>query len=333
VNDRDIYGALIPRLMPGGKGIFISTPWPVPTLMGELFEKNYGKPLTALAARADTLTMRDDDAELAKMIAAERLRDEANAAREFFCDASMSGAGSFFDAAAIAAAVDPSLVLPRTAQPGTWITCGADFAFRSDSSALAVVHRVDDVRYVADLLELRPQRGVPLQPSDVVRQFAAKVKAHGCNCVMADGHYRESIFEHLATYDLGFSISPEGQTGKASTYVRARTLLHEGLLRLPNEPRLLGQLRDIVSKPTPDGGVSITSPRRAGMGHGDIVSSLVLALYQRGGHEIEMPPAKPGTPEFEAALVQKMLDDEERDLTERMCLPWYDPRSTTWDSR
>jgi hypothetical protein len=72
VNDRDIYRALIPRLMSGGRGILISTPWPTETLMGELFAKNFGSPSTALAARAPTLLMRDGDPHLARIITEER---------------------------------------------------------------------------------------------------------------------------------------------------------------------------------------------------------------------------------------------------------------------
>src|SRR5205823_8048079 len=85
VNDRDVYRGLVPRLMHGGKGLFISTPWPVPTLRRELHEKNFGDPRTALAATASTLTMRDNDPRLRADIEMEREREPGNAAREFDC--------------------------------------------------------------------------------------------------------------------------------------------------------------------------------------------------------------------------------------------------------
>jgi hypothetical protein len=49
-------------------------------------------------------------------------------------------------------------------------------------------------------------------------------------------------------------------------------------VRLPNHGRLLAQLKAIIAKPTPAGGLSISSPRRVNGGHGDLVSALVLCL-------------------------------------------------------
>ena len=60
----------------------------------------------------------------------------------------------------------------------------------------------------------------------------------------------------------------------------AKKLIHEGRIRLPNHPRLLSQLRSVVSKPTPGGGLTISIPRRRGQGHGDLVSAAVLAIWQ-----------------------------------------------------
>jgi hypothetical protein len=80
-----------------------------------------------------------------------------------------------------------------------------------------------------------------------------------------------------------------------------------------------------VSKPTPGGGLSITSPRRAGTGHGDLVSALVLALYQRGGHEVEAPPAQPGSVEYEQQLVQRMLDQEIEAAEREIAREWWEP--------
>lgn len=278
VNDRDVYRALIPRLLKGGKGIFISTPWPTDTLMGELFAKNHEAPSTALAARAPTLLMRDDDPDLEATIEAERARDAENALREFDCDTSLTGAGSYFDAGAIDAAVDDA-ALAGTRVAHFEYAAGADFAFKSDSSALVVTQYDGKTYSVVALEELRPQRGKPLQPSAVVETFAAVAKGYGVNHLIADAHYREAIHEALLKHRMYIVDAPAGISGKTETYARARAVLHDGRARLPNHPRFLAQLKAIVSKPTPGGGVSIVSPRRAGGGHGDIVSAWVLAVH------------------------------------------------------
>ncbi len=287
VTDRDIFSALVPRLMPGGAGVFISTPWPVPTLMGELHEKNFGSPSTALAALAPTLVMRDGDEQIAAIIASERERDPENAAREFECDTSMTaGASTLFDVAAIKAALDPSLVLGRNPEPGMRVSCAADFAFRSDSSALVIVHSGDTGIAVADILERRPRPGAPLKPSEVVRDFAQPVKRNGGRFVIADGHAAEAIREHLQANGLSLVPAPEGNSGKVETHLRAKALLHEGRVRIPADPlgqRLAAQLRNIICKPAPGGGLTITAPRRRGEGHGDIASSFVLAVHATWG--------------------------------------------------
>ena len=327
VNDRDVYRALIPRLMKGGRGIFISTPWPVETLMGELFAKNFEDPTTALAAKAPTTLMRDDDPDLAGTIEAERQRDPENAAREFDCDTSLSGSGGYFDAGAIDAAVDER-ELPVAHVPHYRAAVGCDFAFRSDSSALVAVEYDGKTYGVADVLELRPQRGQPLRPSAVVGKFAEIAKRYDVRHLVSDGHYREAFHESLGTHGLAIWDAPAVLTGKVETYARARAVLHDGRARLPKHTRFLSQLKAIVSKPTPGGGISIVSPRRAGGGHGDIVSAWVLAVHNLAWATTREPAKQPayGTPEYDAAEFKK----EERSMLRRMRERYGTPRADGW---
>jgi hypothetical protein len=164
--------------------------------------------------------------------------------------------------------------------------------------------------HVADVLELRPTKGKPLQPSAVVAEFAKVAKRYGAASVIADGHYRESIREHLTAHGLTIIAAPEGLNGKLETYARTRAVLHEGKLRLPDNARLLTQLRSVLSRPTPGGGLSIISPRRAGTGHGDIVSALVLAVHRLAHRTVKDPDPVPlpGTPEHERWLMKKEQD-------------------------
>ena len=326
VNDRDMYRALVPRLMRTGRGIFLSTPWPCETLMGEMFDKNFGAPVTALAARAPTLLMRSDDPHLAAMIATERERDPETCSREFDCQTGTNGGNGFFDTVAIANAIDVQ-DLPLAPVAHHPVAIGADFAFRSDSSALVVV-RFDGTHYrVADMLELRPTKGAPLQPSAVVARFAEVAKRYGATRVIADGHYREAIREHLQEHSLYIQDAPEGLTGKLASYSRTRAVLHEGKARLPNNPRLLGQLRAITSRPTPGGGLTITSPRRAGAGHGDLVSAWVLAVHALAYAQSQTPvdTPEPGTPEWHAWQGKK-----ENDRVRAWVNKKYRPTSWDW---
>jgi phage terminase large subunit-like protein len=253
--------------------------------------------------------------------------------RQYKAEPMSAGSLAFFDANVIDECVDVTLKLPRRAMPGDVVTVGADFGFRSDSSALVVAHRTDTIYLIGEILELMPEPNEPLKPSVVVEQFARVTKDHGAEYVMGDNHYRQSISEHLETHDLHFTIAPEGAKGNQEVYVRARRLLLDRQLRLPNNERLLKQLKQVVSQPTAGGGLSIRQPRASGGGHGDVVSAFVLAVWQREGKQIAGSTLKFGTPEYwktwnspeaiNAREELQMSKEEELAKTEDE-RPWWD---------
>lgn len=328
VNDQELFKAVAPRVMAGGQCVIASTPWAEAGLLFELYRENHGAPKTAIAAHAPTLLLRNDP-RVAGIVAREQERDPANAAREFGAEFMAAGTGAFFDPAAIERAADASIVLPAPRREGAFSGVGADFGFRSDSSALVVTQRVGDIIYVDAIEERRPERGKPLLPSQVVADFAAIGKRYGSSELMSDGHYRMSIQEHLDARGLTLLSAPEGALGKAKTYVEARTLLAQGRVRLPQHERLLRQLREVVATPTSGGGVSIQSPRWRQGGHGDLVSALVLALWRasRDYDEPESPaPARPklGTREWIAAEAERFEreDDDVFEKAQRLGSNW-----------
>jgi len=255
-------------------------------------------------------------------------------ARQFKAVPMSAGSLCFFDPIAIEQAIDAQLILPLSPKAGDVVTAGGDFGFRSDSSALAVVHRTGDIYRTAELLELRPGIDEPLKPSVVVAQFASVLKQHGCGYLMSDGHYRQSISEHLEKENLHFTIAPEGAKGNQEVYVRFRRLLLDGQIKLPKHDRLIDQLKQVTSQPTAGGAISIKQPRTSG-GHGDLVSALVLACYQRGGSEIASVTERFGTPEYwrkynspEAVNAREELQiQKEEEEAERMSEgSWWEAR-------
>lgn len=113
VNDKDIYEAGISRILPGGQCILGSTPWAKSGLLYEMFRDNYGKPETALVAHAPTLVM-NDRPETREVVELERKRNPDNAKREYDAQFMDSGTTVFFEANALDAAVDDSIVLHYT---------------------------------------------------------------------------------------------------------------------------------------------------------------------------------------------------------------------------
>ena len=173
-------------------------------------------------------------------------------------------------------------------KPGDVVSAGLDTGMRSDSSALVIVHQRAGIIHVGEVVEMRPQRGAPLKPSEVIRNFANIMLQHGCTYAVGDAHYAEAVREYLDEYDLTLIFGP---TRPADAYTRTRALMREGRVRMPRHDRLVQQLREVQGRPTSGGGMSITHPRTTNGGHGDLAAAFVLAVWQVAGDIV--PDAEP----------------------------------------
>ncbi len=281
VNDKEVYLAVLQRVVDDGQVWIVSTPWVEGVgLLETTLEKNWGTHAHALSMTSGTRALNPSWDPTGEIEADYRAEDPDAAAREIDGVPMSGGAGVFFDPAAIKACVDESRPLSIPAPPGSTRAVGADLAFSSDSSAAAVVARTGDKFVLCALDELRPKKGSPLKPKTVIDTFAALAKDNGVRELVSDAHYRESAREHLEPHKVTFIDAPPGRDGKNEVYLLAKKLIHEGRLKLPAHPRLLAQLRAVVSKPAPGGGFIISSPRLRGGGHGDLVSALTLAIWR-----------------------------------------------------
>jgi len=270
---------VMPRVLPDGLVLFLSTPWAEEGLFWKLASENHGNPTRAIVAKAPTLLMRDNDPELAAAIAAERERDPDNAAREFDAEFMSTGGSIFFESKSITDAVDDNLVLPAARLADEHVGFGADVGLVHDSSALVGIGARARMLRLVTLIEKRPEKKQPLKLSEVVASFAVELRRYDASRFVADGHAREPAREWAAKEQIAIVSRPEGPTAKFDTFVAVREALRDRRLQLPRDARLLAQLRAVTAKPMPGGGWKLTSPRRAGQGHGDLVSALVLAVW------------------------------------------------------
>ncbi len=303
VNDKDIFRALKPRLMPKGKGMLISTPWPVETLMGEMFEANWGKCKDAVAIKAPTLMVRGDDPDVVQMVNDELSKDPENARRELFCELDGFTGGEFFDANALSTSLEEVPEFPLACNPAWPVAVGCDLGFTRDSSAIVVVQFDGKFYRLVHSEEMRPRPGKPLKPSDVIKRIAEVSRRYGASGVVADSYYREALREQLGTSNLVIYDAPEGTKGKAEVFQRTRAVLHEGFCKIPDVNicrRMVAQAKMVVSKAAPGGTTTIKVARKIGMGHGDIVSAWVLAVHRLAYDTplVQIPVYEPGTPEW-----------------------------------
>jgi hypothetical protein len=330
VNDQEIYRAIAPRILQGGQLVLVSTPWAEQGLLWDFYKRNFGHPVDALVSHAPTLLLRDDEHTRA-YVERERANDPVNASQEFDAEFMSTAGEAFFDAASITGAIEEN---PEPA-PGSVASIGADFGFRSDSSALIAAYRepVPAQRIVVPvdaIVERVPEKRVPLKPSIVVKEFAAHVRAHRADSIVADGHYRQAIAEHLEEAGLSLVSAPEGANGKAETYQVVRALLREGRIRIPDHERFIRQLREVTARPTAGGGISIVSPRWRTGGHGDIVSAFVLAAWDASRGLVEAAPVYQSPADLRAAKwMESMREDQTRYEDEMREEAWADFRA--WD--
>ena len=211
--------------------------------------------------------------------------DEQTREREYGAIPMKAGLSSFFDGNAIEEAIDQNIHCPMPPSPNEKLTAGADFGFKRDSSAIAVVAKDADghMHRLIDYMELKPKPNEPLKPSETVAAFASVLKRNYLKSVMSDHHYREAVSEYLSRNAMGLISAPGGALGNMKVYVQARSLIHQGRVRIPDHQQLRRDLLEVQHRPTPNGGLRIILPRRTGGGHADLVSAFVLALYQKGG--------------------------------------------------
>lgn len=276
--DTDIVESVTPRLLPGGSVILASTPWPAPSLTASLFDANFGKPTHAIAAFATSLLMRDGHPQIEQLRANMMARDPTRALREFDCIITDS-AELFFEGSTIDRAAEGSSPVAR-GQKGS---SGIDLAFESDSSAHVGVERHGRIVAVV-LVEMHtPKPGQPLKPSEVCKAYVEHAKELGCTELVADIHYVATAREHAVAAGMQVVASPKGQDKEdAESYLRE--LLREGLIRLPKDARLIGQLKSARKAYRSGGKAKMLLPRIPGSGHADLVPALVNAVWHDRRH-------------------------------------------------
>jgi hypothetical protein len=276
--DGELVAAILPRLIPGAQLIVASTPWSREGVLYKLHAENWNVARHALVAHASTAVLRMGDPEIASMLESESARDPINAAREYGAQW-IDGGDAYFDSASIDRAIDATRPLILPPSPGARVGVGLDLAFRADGCSLVVVSELSPgAVHVARVELVAPQRGKPLVPSEVLATFADIARSYGAKHAVADAHYLEANREALAAQGISLIAAGTSAQSKAAVFAYLRELLHGGELRLPPSGPLRDELRAIVQRHVPGGGVKIESPRRAGS-HGDAASALAAATW------------------------------------------------------
>lgn len=294
ITDTDLVNSMTPRLLKGGLILLPSTPWPAESLTSTLFDENWKNPTTALCAFADTLTMRDHDPYWVEKIAKEKIRDEKNCEREYFC-ITHGVEDSFLEPELIQAAIRNSIE-----STGVKTTSGIDLAFKNDASAQIVTDRIDGRVAVVHIEMDVPTLTEKLVPTVICKKYMQTAANWHCQISVADSHYIESAREAAASHKIQIIEGPSMTGDKEHSWLYLRDLFREKKIIIPNHKMLLAQLKSVQLQHQSGGGIKIISPRKAGSGHCDLVAALCNAVWRdrRFGRVIVPKPegmAKPHT--------------------------------------
>ena len=291
----DLAGAAAPRLLPGGAIVLCSTPWPAESYVSKLFDANHGHPLHALCVLGPTLLLRDTR-ETREARDKAMAKDPAKALREYDCVES-DVAGAFFEATTVDAAVSATTPRARHCR----VSAGIDLAFVQDSAGAIHVERQTlgaKVMLVVTHVDLQtPQHHDPavdmhgkpngqMAPSKLTARFVNNARDAGAHAVITDGFHIQSVREHAANPDVAMQVvaAPTKDTEQSEAAVYLRDLFREGLILLPNDARLVGQIKSVLAKALPGGKLKAVLPRRAGTGHADLFAALRNAAWYDKRH-------------------------------------------------
>jgi hypothetical protein len=281
----DLAVAVRPGLKDNGAVILCSTPWPAESYMSKLFDANFGKPVHALCAFGPTLMMRDTP-ELRAARDTLMAADPARALLEFDCIVT-DVAGAFFEASTIDAAV--SATTPRARMQR--VSAGVDLAFIKDMAGLVIVERQivgATAKVVVTAVDVTDPRREPeaKKPNVVVSRFVAAARELGAQALIADGHFAPLLREHAANPDVAMAVvaAPTSPADQSAAEIYMRDLFREGLIVLPSNSMLVGQLKSVLAKAMPGGLLRAVPPRRAGVGHCDLFVALRNAVWHDRRH-------------------------------------------------
>lgn len=287
VNDRELYRAVIQRVVPGGIVAMVSTPWIEGYGVFEELFADWGDHREALCAQGPTRALNptwDPDHTIENHL---RKTDPDNAAREIDAIPLPAGTKLFLPPDAILMAI-ASKRDGNIEPDGSRHYGGCDLGFRRNSSALALScwNEATSKVTVSYVEEIKPKRGHTLKPSEVAAGFAKKAIEYRAGSVMADMHGVDAAAEEFGKHShpntgdsvsyVGWSSQPDEQFDK---YVEFRRLMTEGLLDLPDVPSLTGAMRRVTVRPGPGGSMKIELPRM-GSAHGDLLQATVLSVVQ-----------------------------------------------------
>jgi hypothetical protein len=287
VNLDDNLDACRARMLSGARIMVPSSPW----AEGSQFDVNFLAAQKAplhlgeLAFHSDTVSMNPtvDRGAIARL----REREPEVAAREY--DAIPYGAGQslFFPPDAIEKCINLTRDITLPPRSGLHY-CGADYGLTKNSATQAIARPENGKATLVYVDELRPTKEQSVGPALTVPRFLRAGMAYGCRTIRGD-HYLAPLREEERRKFLASLIPDErarvpifeawdpNRDAQAELFADLRRRMQAGEVDLPNDPRLIAQIKATGVVHLPGGATKIVLPKQ-GQSHGDVLMAVALAI-------------------------------------------------------
>jgi hypothetical protein len=278
VNAEEMLRGGEPRLVKGGQGWIITSPFGPAGLTWDMYKAHFGKPGRTLVVHAPTQAM--NPAFPVEQIEEIRATKPDVAAREFDAEWLEPDTAMFphaqLDAARRSAPFEEAPI------PGAAYAAGQDPAAKANAYTL-VIARAELVKgetkriVVALCRQWVGSKKHPLDLDAVIGEVAAICARYGCKAVASDGYSADALKAIARRYQLTID---DHQSTTAETHERfegARVLLAQDRVELPPDPVLLSDLKSVRRKALANH-IRIDLPRTSNGRHCDYAPAFALAV-------------------------------------------------------
>ncbi len=253
--DHEVYSACLPSLATcNGLLVGISSPFRKIGLLHSKYKKHFGvdgDDVLVVQGGSQVFNSTLTDA----VIAAQREADPTAASSEW--DARFrADIGSLFDDALIDAAVEYGRPLELPPRGGVYYKAFTDASggVGADSYTVSVGHREGDL-FIIDLVRGTSGR---FDPQETTKEYAALLHEYGVTAVQGDFYGAEWVGSAWRATGVSYVRS---EAPKSGIYLECIPLFTRGLVRLPDHPKLLRELRLLERHTHRSGRDSVDHPR------------------------------------------------------------------------
>jgi hypothetical protein len=271
--DTETYTAVLPSLLTtNGMLIGISTGYRRLGLLYQKHRDHFGIDSNdTLVVQGSTLQFNGTLDEAA--IAAQRAADPAAAASEW--DGSFrDDISTFLDDQLIDAAVEHGRPLELPPARGTFYRAFTDASggTGNDAYSLAIGHKGKDGVFVIDVV--RGTQG-KFDPQEITKQYAELLKEYRVRAVTGDNYAAQWVAAAWRGTGVHYVKSPLPKSG---IYLEVVPLFSRGLVRLPDHPKLLRELRLLERHTARSGKDTVDHPRGGHDDHANAVCGCLRSL-------------------------------------------------------